>query len=334
MSTDTPSVTIKVYVITYRRPVLLKRALNSLLQQTHTTWIAEVINDDPDDLSVANLLADINDSRIILSAPAVKRGGTQNFNYALKPTHEPFATILEDDNWYEPTYLEMMLSALQNNPGKMMAVGNQNIWIEGVDGSWTNSERTIWKETTGTSFYRYQLKDKCGSAKICNSSMLWRTEPTREWLTPDDIPIDVTEHFRERIIPHPILLVNTPLVNYAQTIHTNRSDGLVWSMYQVLLIASVFVNLTHHQADALAGELWATARNGNPLYKTALLHSGLSHPKAGPLFKISTLKERLRYALVWLKSPRVCYKAIKAPELLSSHFVFLINSLNNQQIER
>jgi glycosyltransferase involved in cell wall biosynthesis len=324
-----PSVKIKVYIITYQRPILLKRAINSLLAQTHTNWIAEVINDDPYDKSVANLLVEINDTRISLSEPVVKRGGTKNFNYAFKHAEEPYATILEDDNWYEPLYLQTMLSQMLNNTEIALAVANQKIWIENADTSWTDSGNTIWAETWGTSLYSYRLEDKCGSAKICNSSMFWRTSAAVNWLTPDDIPIDVTEHFRERIIPHPILLVKSPLVNYAQTIYTNRSKEMVWGVYQTLLISSVFANLDATRAGELADYLWAIARDKNPPYKTSLLHSGLAHPNADILLKKATLTELARYCLTWIKSPATCYKIITAIKALPYHFKFLTDNLNN-----
>lgn len=318
---------IKILVVTYRRPLLLKRAVASIIQQTYTNWIAEIINDDPADDSVADLIDTLADPRIRLSLPAKHRGATQNFNYAFKQQDTPYATILEDDNWFEPTYLETMLRELTDCTEAQIAVANQRIWIENKDNSWTDSQRTIWPGITGTSLYRYNLIDKCGAAKICNSSMVWRTASAANWLTPDDLPIDVTEHFRERILPHPVLLVNTPLVNYAQTLHTNRSKALIWGQYQTLLIASVFQSLPQEAAEQLAGELWALARAHNKLYKTSLLHSGFSSKSAAVLVRKATPAELFRYSLTWIKSPLMCYRTVNAPKLLSAHFKFLTELL-------
>ena len=311
---------------------MLQRALNSVIAQSHANWIAEVVNDDPTDRRVAELVKKIADQRVILSKPEIKRGGSANFNHAFQNTEERFATILEDDNWYEPNFLEAMLKALVADETAAVAVANEKIWVEAADGSWADTHKTIWPETSGIRRFSYQLKDKCGSAKICNSSMLWRTCTAINWLTPADVPVDVTEHFRERVIPHPILLINTPLVNFAQTLHSNRSGkNRVWGSYQALLISSVFVNLDNFTADKLADKLWLEARTNHPQYKTSLLHSGLSHPHAFVLFKKVTWKELIKYCLTWIRSPLTCYKIIHAPALLFGHFEFLVNSLKTQQ---
>ena len=48
--------TVRVYVVTYRRPLTLRRALNSLRSQTCTDWICELHNDDPADLAPGKLV--------------------------------------------------------------------------------------------------------------------------------------------------------------------------------------------------------------------------------------------------------------------------------------
>jgi glycosyltransferase involved in cell wall biosynthesis len=318
----------RIYLFTYKRNNILPRAITSLIAQTLTDWICEVHNDCPQDDFPGEHIASLNDPRFIIKNHLTNLGGVISFNLAIGGCTEKYVSILEDDNWWEPTFLEVMLKELCENDHIEVAVANEKIWIEEPDGSWTDAKKTIWPTTTGTTLYDYQLKDKCGAAKICNSSMVWRTRHTKNWLTPDDIPIDVTEHFRERVMPHPILLVNTPLVNFSQTIHTSRAKGLVWGSYQTLLIASVFANLNNAEKDDLAETLWDYARNNSPQYKTSLLHSALSYSNAFILLKKATLKELIRYGLTWLKSPFVCYKTIKAPRVLHEHFNFLINSLN------
>jgi glycosyltransferase involved in cell wall biosynthesis len=322
------NILVKIYIITYRRPVLLKRALNSLLAQTHQHWVAEVINDDPLDVRVAELIRQFADPRISLSEPAVKRGGTGSFNYAFRGSGHLFSGMLEDDNWYEPGFIELMLKALIENAHINVAVANENIWREEADGSWTDTSRTIWQETSGRKFYFFKTQDKCGAAKICNSSMLWRTEGSNQWLTPEDLPIDVTEHFRERVVPHPILLVNEPLVNYAQTIHTSRSNALAWSSYQTLLISSVFTCVDNKQE--LADRLWAQARITNRQFKTTLLHTALSHHDSLVLLKKAKIAELFRYTLTWIKNPVACFRIVRSHKYYRAHWDFLLTHWADQ----
>ena len=50
---------IRVFLCTYRRPALLRRALASLLSQTYTDWTCELHNDAPDDERPRALLAEL-----------------------------------------------------------------------------------------------------------------------------------------------------------------------------------------------------------------------------------------------------------------------------------
>lgn len=313
---------IRVSIITYRRINLLRRALNSLLLQTYRYWKAEVINDDPFDESVLELIKEIGDERISLSLPLTKRGGTKNFNYCYRKQEEPYACILEDDNWYEPEFFETMLKALESQPNIQLAVANERIWKEQSNGSWIFTEKTIWSQTEGTSIFEYSPSDKCGSAKICNSSMFWRTQNAEDWKTPDEIPIDVTEHFRERVIPHPILLVHQPLVNYAETLKSYRTnDTYTWGSFQVLLICSVFSQLEKEKRGILAKFLWDTCTS-YPRAAT-LIFSGLTTSSSRHLLVYAPFKIWVRFILTFFGRINSSLKIISAPRRLKNAWLFL-----------
>jgi glycosyltransferase involved in cell wall biosynthesis len=295
---------IRVYVVTYRRPHLLERALRSLLTQTHSAWVAEILNDDPDDPRVAALIARIADPRVVLSSPARRRGGTGNFNYAFQAAAEPYAAILEDDNWWEPEFLTTMMDALARNPDIALACGNERLWHEQAGGTWRDSGRTIWPVVSGEKRFDWNSLDKCGSAKICNSSMIFRTAFSEAWRTPASIPIDVTEHFRERAVPHPILLVMTPLVNYGDTLVTHRSKARsVWASYQLLLVGSVFALTAPHRRAGLADDLWRKARKQMPLLSSTLLATGAFIPEARELWRRAGMPDRVFFYLRALRRP-------------------------------
>lgn len=304
---------IRIYVVTYRRPHLLERALKSLLAQTRSTWVAEVLNDDPGDPSVAALISRIADPRIGLSLPAQRRGGTGNFNYAFRAVAEPFAAILEDDNWWEPGYLATMLDALARNPDIALACGNERLWREQADGTWRDSGKTIWPVTGGEMRFGWNILDKCGSAKICNSSVVFRTASCEAWQTPSSIPIDVTEHFRERAVPHPILLVMEPLVNYGDTLVTHRSKARsVWASYQLLLVGSVFALIAPDRRAELADGLWHKARGEMPMMSSTLLAAGLFVPEAQELWRKAGMLDRAAFCLRSLRRPATALALYRA----------------------
>jgi glycosyltransferase involved in cell wall biosynthesis len=296
--------TVRVYVITYRRPKLLARSLFSLLNQTYPAWIAEVVNDDPEDEGVAEIIKSLGDSRISISDSPLRRGGTGNFNYAFRTVAEPFASILEDDNWWEPEFLATMVSAMEHHSQIAMACANERIWIEQPDLSWINTGRTIWPTNRANRLVNWNAADKCGGAQLCNSSLLFRTNGAEKWRTPAEIPIDVTEHFRERTVPHPFLLVSSPLVNYAQTLKTHRSkDRITWSQYQLLLVGSVFALAPTSDRGNLAELLWQRARTTDPLYATTLLATGLLIEEARELWCQGRWAEKFRFLIGKLRHP-------------------------------
>ncbi|BAY33450.1 family 2 glycosyl transferase [Nostoc carneum NIES-2107] len=321
--------TVKVHIVTYRRPHLLVRALKSLIKQTFTSWIAEVINDDPTDGSVNQIIKNLNDSRIFLSQPMIHRGGTENFNYAFRSQDTKYACLLEDDNWYQEDFIQCMISALNNFPDIELACANEIIWKEKPDGSWFNTEQSIWEYNNDYELFEYSLLDKCGSAKICNSSMFWKTTNSPNWQTPQSIPIDVTEHFRERVILHPILLVKKPLVNYAETISSYRSsDVSKWGSYQVLLIGSIFETVSVDMRQHLADSLWQKAFTYQKQLYTSLLFTALVFREASVLWSICPLNLKLRFIITLVRRPVSFLLILKSKILQEQAYKFLVNSRN------
>ena len=109
--------TVRIFLPTHRRPQLLPRAIASLRAQTFPDWICELHNDDPADPAPAQLVAQLADPRISLVTHERNLGGTAAFNQFFRATTEPFYSMLEDDNWWEPTFLQVMLDAARAPSG-------------------------------------------------------------------------------------------------------------------------------------------------------------------------------------------------------------------------
>jgi hypothetical protein len=164
--------------------------------------------------------------------------------------------------------------------------------------------QTIWPVTRGEARFDWNILDKCGAAKICNSSMVFRTASSGAWQTPASIPIDVTEHFRERVLPHPLLLIMSPLVNYGDTLVTHRSKARsVWASYQLLLVGSVFALIAPDRRTGLADDLWQKARKQLPLLSGTLLAAGAFIPEASELWRQAEILDRVVFYLRALRRP-------------------------------
>lgn len=88
---------------------MLARAVDSLLRQTFDDWVCELHNDDPDDTSPGELIDRIGDKRITVVNHIENLGPTRTFNVFFKSIREPFFSLLEDDNWWEPEFLQVMI---------------------------------------------------------------------------------------------------------------------------------------------------------------------------------------------------------------------------------
>jgi glycosyltransferase involved in cell wall biosynthesis len=314
---------------------MLKRAIASVQNQTYENLIVKVVNDDPDDFEVSKIIRSFTDERIYLFMPVQKRGATKNFNLAFSDPTVSYVSILEDDNWWEPTFLEEMYRAIERHPSVNVVAGNETIWKELENGTWENTGKTIWN-FTGLQTYSYSLAQICGSAKLCNSSMLVRLNEQHSFKTPDDIPVDVTEHFRERLFSVPILLLGTPLVNYAETIKTARSTkGNTWGIYQVLLTGSAFIALPNRvERQWLADELWRCCTDHTSPRAVSLVSTGFCIREARSLLRRAPLVAKIRFFVSALRKPRNFRAMAVLRKQYNDHLRFLVEAPLTQHLVR
>lgn len=324
---DEPLPLISVYIVTYRRHEMLRRAISSVLAQTHHKIQIRVVNDDPQDLEVATIVEEFEDPRLSMFMPVRKRGATRSFNLVFDEQDAEFVTLLEDDNWWEPAFLESQLDTLLAHREAPLVIGNERIWQEQPGGQWRDTGQMIWPEG-GATFYDLRIEDICGSAKICNSSMLIRVTAARRLKTPDTIPVDVTEHFRERQLGPRLLLNGKALVNYAETIHTTRATGgQTWGQYQCILIGSVFVAITNASArEKLAVCLWKDCIAPLSPRAVTLLTCGVAIREAHALLWKAPFLSLLRFASWVARRPKRLRELLTIRRSLSSELDHLVNA--------
>src|SRR6266404_5450662 len=98
----------EIRVPTYRRPALLKRALDSLLAQEERDWVAFVYDDSPDRES-ESAISKFNDRRIHYLSNSRMLGAAGNIDQAFRKqplSDARFFAILEDDNLFLPHFLK------------------------------------------------------------------------------------------------------------------------------------------------------------------------------------------------------------------------------------
>lgn len=269
---------LRVYLLTCRRPQLLRRALGSLLQQTLSDWVCELHNDAPDDDAPCTILDELapRDPRIEYHPHDHNWGAVATFNHAFAGGPEPYASILEDDNWWEPDFLRRTLAVLESQPSAALAWANMRLWQEEVDGRWTDTGETVWRCPAGSAprYFGKPVALQTVDALHSNGAMVYRVEFSKRALVPPQTPFDIVEPVRERLLSGGLVLVPEVLANFALGRSSARStDRGRWLQSQLLVLASFF-----HRArlDPEAAEaLWRIRRDCRPRSTDTLLLAAL-----------------------------------------------------------
>lgn len=119
---------ILVAVPTYQRPVLLRRALASLQEQSWQQWEAYVFDDSPSGEG-ADVVKGMDDERIHYAKNPGRLGAAANIDLCFGERlrgHDGCGFVLEDDNFLLPSFFERA-SMVMESTGATLALFNQRI---------------------------------------------------------------------------------------------------------------------------------------------------------------------------------------------------------------
>ncbi len=90
---------------TFKRPGLLKRAIESVKNQSFSDY-EHIIIDDANDQETEKVVNSFNDRKILFHRHTVRRGAAGGYNSGIKLSHGKFILFLDDDDEYLPSFLE------------------------------------------------------------------------------------------------------------------------------------------------------------------------------------------------------------------------------------
>lgn len=259
---------VRVFLPTCRRPQLLRRALASLLAQTFADWVCELHNDAPGDDAPRTVLAELapGDARFTYRAHEKNWGAVAMFSHVFAGGPEPYASLLEDDNWWEPDFLSQTLRVLDARPDAALAWANMKLWQEQRGGAWHDTGRTIWTTSAATPpvvEFRWPEMLQAFDALHSNGAMIFRPGKFRTVGVPPATPFAIIEQLRERAAAGPLLLLTTPLAHFASTLATARDPDPVRWFQAKLLVAASFFRAVPADAATLT-RMWAARRAQRP----------------------------------------------------------------------
>jgi len=300
----------RIYLFTYDRNNLLERAVNSLLAQTFTNWICEVHNDLPGNNFPGNYIQSLNDERFTVINHPVNLGPTASFNLAFNGCDEKYVSILEDDNWWEPGFLQEMIYIMETHNTIDVSWSNMRIWKENEDHTWLDTQKTIWPSGNNILFDWPHPKQALG-ALYSNGAMIYKGVMAKKYQIPQNVLFNAMEMVRERCFEHPIYLVSKPLANFSFTIKSSQSNnGIKWTGAQIMMLASYIGN----------------SENKKNEFINLLKYNQNSKPSTIPVFFLSVIFYTKDYRLLyyfnisdWLKIIRWCLRNVFNVFLLKSY---------------
>jgi glycosyltransferase involved in cell wall biosynthesis len=168
----------EIRIPTYKRPQLLRRALNSVLEQDYPNWVALVM-DDSSSQEAKSVVEALADTRIRYTPNAANLGCSGNINQAFTSNSlvgGAYACILEDDNWLLPSFLSENIASLKTHRVNVL-LRNQEIWLQEETSTPTSrTTRGDWfisRLYTPLELHAYLLYFE----GVSNGGLFWRTSP-------------------------------------------------------------------------------------------------------------------------------------------------------------
>jgi hypothetical protein len=142
MRTDPPLIT--TVIPTYRRPLLLRRAIRSVLSQTYPraqAWVFDNASGDETAAVVAELAR--NDPRVKYYCHPENVGMAANFIYGMKQVDTPYFSILSDDDYLLPNFYSTVMPGFEAHPDAMFSGGSVILLTE--SGQITHVPMDLWQ---------------------------------------------------------------------------------------------------------------------------------------------------------------------------------------------
>lgn len=280
----------RIFLFAYRRNNLLPRAIRSVLDQTFTDWVCEVHNDDPNDIECDRVVAQFDDPRIKYVRHPVNFGPVKSYNLAFAGAEEDYVAMLQDDNWWEPSFLSTMIEAMDRRREVQVATANQKLWQEEKDGSWTDTEEVAYQIQEKERLLYWPSRRQVFGAVHADGASIVRSSHAKDFRVPEETIFDNIELFRERAFPTPLLYIGQPLANFAITQDTARSqDPTRYAISQILVVGSFFRYFRPSHESLL--EMIDEERQRVPRRTNTIMMAALLYPGTRYLFRYFTLSD-------------------------------------------
>ncbi len=257
---------VAIIVRTKDRPVFLKRALEDIARQTYRDYEVVVVNDAGAQAQVNQIVESARDSLNTVQVLHRERstGMEAATNAGIAASNSTFISVHDDDDLWEPEFLERMVGKLEST-GAAMAVARTDQYFERVteDGFEFIESRPFWEHLSWMNpqdFFRINRAVPIG--------ILYRRELHVELgLFNEALPVVGDWEFNMRVAArHEIAFVDENLAHWSQRPESTGVDGN--SMIEGKSLHSFYDSSV--RAEAIRADIAGGASTGPYLYQAHL----------------------------------------------------------------
>lgn len=215
---------------TFKRPAALRRALQSMIDQTWPLWVCDVFDDDAEESGRA-VVESLGDARIRYRANSPQLFASRNIDQcfsALNPHRAEYFCVVEDDNLILPDFCAANIALMQEQ-GVEIVLRNQLIEHASGTPSARVGDAGVLDDlfTEGrylASDFRLSLLAGIG---VSNGGLFWSVRATSPLEIQYPCTATLQEYLRTYSIVEPIYIAMTPLAVWAENAgQTTRNAGL------------------------------------------------------------------------------------------------------------
>lgn len=211
LSSENPVIT--TIITTYRRPQLLRRAVESVLKQTYPhfqVYVCDNASGDETEEIMRDFVA--RDSRVQYHRHPENIGMMANYKFALNKVNTPFFSFLSDDDFLLPWFFETALNRLQQHPDaafaacSVLAVDDHGKFISNWQINWNregyfNTPEGLLALLKTPGGFPIPAATLFQQKQVKNIIPEWSPEMQLRW---------DTDYFLQIAAQHPIVVINKP----------------------------------------------------------------------------------------------------------------------------
>lgn len=212
---------VSVVVPTHNRPDMLKRAVESVLDQTYR-HLEVVVVDDASSVDVRSILLEFGDPRIKYVRHTDNKGAAASKNTGIRMSTGEYIAFLDDDDVYEDEKIERQVEVFQNSPSNVGVVYCGCTFVDEDNG------RRFVYEPRGRYKEKFYLRDFTAATCLVERECFQRVglfDETLECLVDFDMTLRISEFYDYSYCKEPL---------YEAHIH---HDGRITDDFEKMIMA-------------------------------------------------------------------------------------------------